>query len=67
MGFKKIFLLCSVFIAVHRLSLAAVHELVIVGFLLLLRTGSAVVAHRLSCPVACGIFPDQVLNPHALN
>lgn len=22
-------------------------------------TGSVIVAHRLSCPVACGIFPDQ--------
>ena len=25
--------------------------------------GSVVVAHGLSCSVACGIFPDQVLNP----
>ena len=25
--------------------------------------GSVVVAHRLSCPAACGIFPDQGLNP----
>ena len=25
--------------------------------------GSVVVAHRLSCPVACGIFPDQESNP----
>ena len=63
----KHFLLCWVFIAVHSLSLAAVHELLIVGFLSLLSTGSAVVEHRLSCPVACGIFPDQASNPHALN
>ena len=26
-------------------------------------TGSVVVVHRLSCSVACGIFPDQGLNP----
>ena len=51
----------------HSLSLAAVHELLIVGFLSLLSTGSAVVEHGLSCPAACGIFPDQALNPHALN
>ena len=25
--------------------------------------GSVVVAHRLSCPKACAIFPDQVSNP----
>ena len=29
--------------------------------------GSVVVAHRLSCPTACGIFPDQVLNPCLLH
>ena len=28
----------------------------------LLHVGSVVVAHRLSCPLACGIFPDQGLN-----
>ena len=27
------------------------------------RTGSIVVVHGLSHPVACGIFPDQGLNP----
>ena len=26
--------------------------------------GSVVVAHVLSCPKACGIFPDQGSNPH---
>jgi len=26
-------------------------------------TGSAVVVHGLSCPTACGILPDQRLNP----
>ena len=29
--------------------------------------GSVVVAHRLSCPTACGIFPDLVLNPCLLH
>ena len=28
--------------------------------------GSVVVAHRLSCPKACAIFPDQVSNPCVL-
>ena len=27
-------------------------------------TGSVVVAHELSCPAVCGIFPDQGLNVH---
>ena len=31
------------------------------------RTGSAVVAHRLSCSVACGIFPHQGWNPCPLH
>ena len=26
-------------------------------------TGSIVVAHRLGCSKACGVFPDQGLNP----
>ena len=30
-------------------------------------TGSIVVAHRLSCLLACGLFPDQGLNPHLLH
>ena len=25
--------------------------------------GSVVAVHKLNCPVACGIFPDQGLNP----
>ena len=29
--------------------------------------GSVVVAHGLSCSVACGIFPDQGSNPCPLN
>ena len=31
------------------------------------RTGSVVVAHGLSCSAACGIFPDQGLNPCPLH
>ena len=31
------------------------------------RAGSAVVAHGLSCFVACGIFPDQGSNPRPLH
>ena len=29
--------------------------------------GSVVVVHGLSCPAACGIFPDQGLNPCTLH
>ena len=32
-----------------------------------LDTGSIVVAHRLSCSEACGIFPDQGSNPWLLH
>ena len=31
-----------------------------------LEHGSAVVVSRLSCSVACGVFPDQGLNPHTM-
>ena len=31
------------------------------------RTGSVIVAHGLSCSVACGIFPDQGSNPCPLH
>ena len=31
------------------------------------RTGSVVVAQGLSCPAACGIFPDQGSNPCPLH
>ena len=33
----------------------------------LLSMGAGVVAHGLSCPEACGIFPDQGLNPCPLH
>ena len=29
--------------------------------------GSIVVEHWLSCPEACGVFPDQEWNPYVLN
>ena len=70
-----------VFIAVHGLSLVAesrgYSSLWWAGlslqWLLLLwsmgsrHTGSVVVAHRLSCSMACGIFLDQGLNPFPLH
>ena len=31
-----------------------------------LECGSVVVVSRLSCSVACGVFPDQGLNPHTM-
>ena len=31
-----------------------------------LEHGSAVVVSRLSCSMACGVFPDQGLNPHTM-
>ena len=69
--------LCWVFISVRGLSLVAAsggHSSLRCAGLSLLRpvplrstgsrrAGSVVVAHRLSCSVACGIFPDQDLNP----
>ena len=35
-------------------------------FPLLQSVGSLIVAHRLSCCMACGIFPDQGSNPRPL-
>ena len=56
-------LLCSRGSKAHGLrSLAAAGGLSVVAPRLQ-STGSVVVAHRLSCSVACGIFPDQGLNP----
>ena len=58
---------------------AVVRGLLTVWLLLLRSTGSRVwahllwhvgaiaVVHRLSCPMACGIFPDQGLNPEHLH
>ena len=48
---------CGLLIAVA--SLVAAHRLQ--------SAGSVVAAHGLSCSMACGIFPDQGLNPCSLN
>ena len=75
--FIYLFWLRWVFVAARGLSLVAASRgcsaLRCAGFslrwLLLLRstgsrrTGSVIVAHWLSCSVACGIFPDQGSNP----
>ena len=75
------FWLCWVFISVRGLSLVAAsggHSssrcagLSLSRPLLLQSTGSrcagsVVVAHRPNCSVACGIFPDQGLNPCPLH
>ena len=81
--FKKFiyFWLCWVFVSVRGLSLVAASRdhsssrcagLSLSRPLLLRstgsrRAGSVVVAHRPSCSVACGIFPDQGSNPCPLN
>ena len=73
--------LCWVFISVRRLSLVAASrghsssrcaDLSLSWPLLLWstgsrRAGSVIVAHRPSCSTACGIFPDQGLNPCPLH
>ena len=75
------FWLCWVFVSVRGLSLVAAsgdHSsswctgLSLSRPLLLRSTGSrcsgsVVVAHRPSCPAACGIFPDQGSNPCPLH
>ena len=75
------FWLCWVFVSVRGLSLVAAsggHSSLRCAGLslsrpLLLRgtgsrrAGSVVVAHGLSCSVACGIFPDQGSNPCPLH
>ena len=72
--FIYLFICFWVFVAARGLSLVAVSaSLQCSGFslqwLLLLRSAalgtwaSVVVAHGLSCSAACGIFPDQGLNP----
>ena len=48
------------FLAVLRLHCSAGFSLE--WLLLLASTGSAVVAHGLSCPMACAIIPDQGAN-----
>ena len=75
------FWLCWVFVSVRGLSLVAASgghsSLRCVGLSLLRplllrstgsrRAGSAVVAHGPICSAACGIFPDQGLNPCPLH
>ena len=53
-----------VFITVCGLRIAVASLLVELG---LWSAGSVVVAYRLSCSLACGIFLDQGLNPCLLN
>ena len=77
--FFILFWLHWVFGAVCRLPLVAVsggsclvalHAFSLWWLLFLLSVGSwapVVVAHGLSCPMACGIFPDQGLNPCPLH
>ena len=45
----------------------AVHGVLTEVVSLVMSTGSTVVGHRLSCSKACGIFPDQGLNPCLLH
>ena len=65
---------CSGSLLLHAgLSLVVVHRLLIVVASLVAEYGfhgvwaSVVAAFTLSCPVACGIFPDQGLNPCILH
>ena len=65
--------LCWVFTAVCLSLVVCCMDLSLQWLLSLLSTGSRApgpqcsVAHGLSCPTACGIFPDQELNPCALH
>ena len=67
------FWLCWVFVSVRGLSLVAACGGLSLSRPLLLRStgsrraGSVVVAHGPSCSVACGLFPDQGLNPYPLH
>ena len=48
-------------------SVVVAHGLSVCGLQQLWHAGSVVVAHGLSCSAACGIFPDQGLNPCPLH
>ena len=48
-------------------SLVVEHRLWVCEFQELKHVGSVVVAHRFGCFVACGIFPDQGLDPCPLH
>ena len=58
-------------VAEHRLQAHGLQQLWHMGSVVVARglqsTGSVVVAHQLSCSVACGIFLDQGLNPCPLH
>ena len=56
---------CGLFTVVA--SLVAERRFVLIVEHGLSSTGSVVVAHRLSCSKACGIFPDQGSNPCLLH
>ena len=49
-----------------RWILVSKHRLEERGLQYLQHVGSVVEAHALSCPAACGIFPDQASNPRPL-
>ena len=59
MELQWILLLGSVGLRAHKASVVAAPRFQ--------STGSIVVAHGLRCPPACGIFPDQGLNPYLLH
>ena len=58
-------------IAEYGLQVRGLQQLWLTGSVVVARglqsAGSVVVAHRLSCSVACGIFPDQGSNPCPLH
>ena len=58
-------------VAEHGLQARGLQQLWHTGSVVVARglqsTGSVVVVHRLSCSMACGIFPDQGLNPCPLH
>ena len=64
---------CWVFVAAGVLSLVVVNRLLITGTSLVVTWGlrgtqaSVVVAHGLSCPMACGIFWEQESNSSPLH
>ena len=65
----------QLFIAAHGLSLVSVSSgySLVVAHRLLIAVASLVAEHKLSsglqlsCSMACGIFPDQELNPYSLH
>ena len=61
---KKLLIPVASLVAEHRLQGTRASVVVAPG---LLNTGSVLVVHGLSCPAACGIFPDQGSNPCLLH